>query len=201
MIPFPSNTPTFQRLLAVTEELIREKGCRKTTLQDIINRSGLSKGAIYHYVKSKDELFGLLLVQKMEAINRAFHEAVGRASVGDLENPLWAITRGIVKQFTDPNDVSNRIFLYLVGQRDDPRIAALLKTLYEFSLKMTVKWIEIGQTYRAIPPEVDARKMAERFIVFTYGLRLKSSIVPEEKAIDPEELFRMFLHNLRPEQA
>ncbi len=198
MIQLPSSTTSFQRLLSVTEEIVREKGCRKTTLQEIINRSGMSKGAIYHYVKSKDELLGLLLLKRMEAINQAFHAAIDRASLGDLENPLRTITDGIVKQLTDSADVSNRVFLYLVGQQDDPKIEGLLKHIYEFSLEMSVKWIEIGQTYRAIPPEVDARKMAERFIIFTYGLRLKSSFFPEEAAIDPNELFRMFWYSLQP---
>ncbi|WP_175471903.1 helix-turn-helix domain-containing protein [Paenibacillus naphthalenovorans] len=41
---------TFQFILSTTEQLIKEKGCQQTTLQDIMERTGLSKGAIYHYV-------------------------------------------------------------------------------------------------------------------------------------------------------
>ncbi|WP_245602145.1 TetR/AcrR family transcriptional regulator [Peribacillus kribbensis] len=46
-----------------------EIGCKNTTLQEIIKASGLSKGAIYHYVSSKDELFGLIFQNKLQEIN------------------------------------------------------------------------------------------------------------------------------------
>ncbi|ALS22500.1 MULTISPECIES: TetR/AcrR family transcriptional regulator [Paenibacillus] len=65
---------TFQFILSTTEQLIKEKGCQQTTLQDIMERTGLSKGAIYHYVKSKDELFGKILLGYMEELNHSFHE-------------------------------------------------------------------------------------------------------------------------------
>lgn len=68
--------PSFQLLLTATEELILEKGCQQTTLQDIMKRSGLSKGAIYHYVKSKDELLGLLLQRRFAAISQRFYQTV-----------------------------------------------------------------------------------------------------------------------------
>ena len=64
--PTSHDNPSFQNILLTTEELILEKGCRNTTLKDIIERTGLSKGAIYHYVASKDELFGLILKTKIE---------------------------------------------------------------------------------------------------------------------------------------
>jgi AcrR family transcriptional regulator len=56
---------TLRLVLETTEKLAAEIGCQNTTLQEIIKRSGISKGAIYHYVQSKDELFGLILEQHM----------------------------------------------------------------------------------------------------------------------------------------
>ena len=37
-----------------------EKGYEKTTIQDIVNALGMSKGAIYHHFKSKDEIIEAL---------------------------------------------------------------------------------------------------------------------------------------------
>ncbi|MEW9701076.1 TetR/AcrR family transcriptional regulator [Paenibacillus sp. SI8] len=67
---------SFQQILETAEQLIKEKGCRQTTLQDIIERTGLSKGAIYHYVSGKDELLGLILKSKTELLNAKFEQAV-----------------------------------------------------------------------------------------------------------------------------
>ncbi|MDF2935058.1 MAG: transcriptional regulator BetI [Paenibacillaceae bacterium] len=58
-------SPTLKAVLETTEQLAAEIGCQNTTLQEIIKRSGMSKGAIYHYVQSKDELFGLILEEHM----------------------------------------------------------------------------------------------------------------------------------------
>jgi len=40
--------------------LLAEKGYHETSIQDIADASGLTKGGLYHYVKSKDEILFLL---------------------------------------------------------------------------------------------------------------------------------------------
>ncbi|UUZ86481.1 TetR/AcrR family transcriptional regulator [Paenibacillus sp. P26] len=51
-------------------------------MQDIADEAGLTKGAIYHYVKSKDELFAMILEAGMEQTNRRFFESVSGAVAG-----------------------------------------------------------------------------------------------------------------------
>ncbi|WP_084731330.1 TetR/AcrR family transcriptional regulator [Seinonella peptonophila] len=58
----------------MTEELILERRCHRTTLQDILQKAGVSKGAIYHYVNSKDELFALILKQKLVQVDERFNK-------------------------------------------------------------------------------------------------------------------------------
>lgn len=49
---------TVNRILDVAERLFLDKGYDNTSIQDIIdNLGGLSKGAIYHHFKSKEDLF------------------------------------------------------------------------------------------------------------------------------------------------
>lgn len=48
---------TIERILDVSLKLFLEKGYEHTTIQDIVDAlEGLSKGAIYHHFKSKDEI-------------------------------------------------------------------------------------------------------------------------------------------------
>ncbi|WP_276936081.1 TetR/AcrR family transcriptional regulator, partial [Dielma fastidiosa] len=47
---------TVEKILEVSLKLFSEKGYEKTTMQDIVNALGMSKGAIYHHFKSKEEL-------------------------------------------------------------------------------------------------------------------------------------------------
>ena len=48
---------TVKLILDVATHLFVEKGYDATSLQDIINETNLSKGAIYHHFSSKEEIF------------------------------------------------------------------------------------------------------------------------------------------------
>lgn len=47
---------TIQKILDVSYRLFLEKGYEHTSIQDIVHAIGMSKGAIYHHFKSKDEI-------------------------------------------------------------------------------------------------------------------------------------------------
>ncbi|WP_129595925.1 TetR/AcrR family transcriptional regulator [Anaerophilus nitritogenes] len=58
---------TVERILDAATELFFEKGYENTTIQDIIDAlDGLSKGAIYHHFKSKEEI----IIAVTERMNR-----------------------------------------------------------------------------------------------------------------------------------
>lgn len=48
---------TVRKILDTAERLFIEKGYDHTSLQEIIEETGLSKGAIYHHFASKEEIF------------------------------------------------------------------------------------------------------------------------------------------------
>ena len=52
---------TVEKILEVSQRLFLEKGYDNTTIQDIVNGlGGLTKGAIYHHFKSKEEIMDAL---------------------------------------------------------------------------------------------------------------------------------------------
>lgn len=59
---------TIQKILDVSLQLFLEKGFEHTSIQDIVdNLGGLSKGAIYHHFKSKDEILIAVMDHLYEA--------------------------------------------------------------------------------------------------------------------------------------
>lgn len=66
-----NNSPkqTCDDIIAVAYRLFIEKGYEKTSVQDIINELGLSKGAIYHYFKSKEEILHSVLDSERQNAN------------------------------------------------------------------------------------------------------------------------------------
>ncbi|MFI8998044.1 TetR/AcrR family transcriptional regulator [Streptomyces sp. NPDC053542] len=51
-----STKPVAQRLLATATRLFAEQGYDRTSVQEIVEAAGVTKGALYHYFGSKDDL-------------------------------------------------------------------------------------------------------------------------------------------------
>ncbi|WP_433945521.1 TetR/AcrR family transcriptional regulator [Paenibacillus sp. SN-8-1] len=164
---------TISLLLETTKLLIQEKGCHSITMKDIMDRSGLSKGAIFHYVKSKDEIFVWVLQERLEDTNKRFMNEVeqGRRSFAE---PMMKISESISAYGNA--DVTNKVLMYLLGKEEEPIIADALNQYYNRSVSLSEQWIKTGQQHGVIPETVDAGKTAEMFVLLTFGLRIRSSI-------------------------
>jgi len=190
------DNPSFQNILLETEELILEKGCRNTTLKDIIERTGLSKGAIYHYVASKDELFGLILKTKIEQVNEKFNQLISHSMGAVPDAGRFGMATQFFHSRQNPNDVGNLIFVYLLSQ-DDEKVKSILKSVYQYSKATGVQWIEMGQQNGVIPPTIDAEKMATLFMTFSYGLRVTQILSSsEDEQVATSDIFKLLIQSL-----
>ena len=62
---------TVEKILDVSKNLFLTKGYEETTIQDIVNElGGLSKGAIYHHFKSKEDILRALESRIFEENNQ-----------------------------------------------------------------------------------------------------------------------------------
>ncbi|HTG69112.1 MAG TPA: helix-turn-helix domain-containing protein [Candidatus Udaeobacter sp.] len=186
---------SYKLLLETAQQLIEEKGCRNTTLQQIMLSTGLSKGAIYHYVKSKEELFGLILASQLEVINTSFHLAVAQSC--NLTGPLLAIAEGLV-QLQQKDSVANQILTYLLSQKDKPGIPDVLQQFHERSTAVSLYWIETGQREGVIDRTVDARKAAEQFVMLSYGMCIRNIMLADAgsspaRSFEKEDFYQFML--------
>ncbi|ASJ52478.1 TetR family transcriptional regulator [Brevibacillus formosus] len=164
---------TIRQLLDATKQLLQEKGCHAITMKDLMEKSGLSKGAIFHYVKSKDEIFAWVLQERLETIHHHFMEEVNQGRK-TFEGPMQVIANNLAA-LENANDVTNKVLHYLIGKEDEPAIAEVLQHFYERSVQLSKEWILSGQQYGVIQKSVDPDKMAELFVLLTLGLRVRSS--------------------------
>jgi len=63
-------TDTKSRILKTTRTLYSTYGCDGTTLDDIITAAGITKGAFYHYFKSKESLCEAVIEQLVADYHR-----------------------------------------------------------------------------------------------------------------------------------
>ncbi|SDT10187.1 transcriptional regulator, TetR family [Paenibacillaceae bacterium GAS479] len=189
---------TLQLLLDTAKEMILERGCRATTLQDIADRSGLTKGAIYHYVKSKDELFALILKTGMQNTDQLFWESTVQSHTG-VEGPLFALS-GRLSRLSNAGNVSNQIVIYLLSQKDKAAVASILKDYYETSIEMSKKWIEVGQERGGVSTDLDAKKIARMLTLIKYGLHVENIITSGENVMEDRDIFE-FMRNVIGKQS
>lgn len=99
---------TEERILDVAQRLFLEKGYENTTIQDIVNElGGLTKGAVYHHFKSKEEI--------MDAVgDRMFFE----------NNPFEA-----VKDRTDLNGLQKLREVIRLNQSDAARTSMTVQSI------------------------------------------------------------------------
>jgi AcrR family transcriptional regulator len=86
------------RILDAAAELISHYGYDKTTVGDIANAAGVSKGTIYLHFESKDELFEALLFREMWRYGEDWLAAIeadpqGGTLGGVYKNVLYALNR------------------------------------------------------------------------------------------------------------
>ena len=82
---------TVERILDTAQRLFLEKGYDNTTIQDIVDHlGGLSKGAVYHHFKSKEEIIDAV-GDRMFSVNNPFEKVRNRSDLNGLEKIREAI--------------------------------------------------------------------------------------------------------------
>ncbi|ANE46880.1 TetR family transcriptional regulator [Paenibacillus swuensis] len=187
---------TIQQLLDATKRLVHEIGCQSITMNHIIEKSGLSKGAIFHYVKSKDEIFAWVLQEGVEKTNLRFIDEVEKGK-RDFEGPMRKIAEAF-SALDQADDMTNKVFVYLLGKEHDPAIAQVLQQFHDRSVALARNWIETGQRSGVIPVTMDVNRTAEMFVVLSLGLRARSSIPGVTPAFTAQDFTKFVVQTLKP---
>jgi AcrR family transcriptional regulator len=76
---------TISKILDVASGLFMEKGYEQTTMQDIVNGLGMSKGAIFHHFKSKEDVMTAVIGRMTEELTQRTTEMAEDMSLGAHE--------------------------------------------------------------------------------------------------------------------
>lgn len=112
---------TINRILDVAFSLFMEKGYDRTSIQDIIDHlGGLSKGAIYHHFKSKEDILMAVMERITAGSNHMFLLVQDRSDLNGREK-LKTIFKESVSQ-----PVQNDIFTVAPDFDHNPRFLSML---------------------------------------------------------------------------
>lgn len=125
---------TVEKILTAARRLFLEKGYEHTTIQDIVDQlGGLTKGAVYHHFKSKEEIMDAI-TEKMFWDDNPFEKVRGRADLNGLEK-MKEVVR--LTQEPDWSSLSRQSMPLL----KNPRLLA--KAIEDNQTIVTPLWLEL----------------------------------------------------------
>jgi len=89
---------TINRVLSASLKLFKEKGFDKTSMQDIVEASDMSKGAIFYHFKSKEEVFEAAMDMQFSIVKQRFSEFLKQL---DGETAKEKLKKLIIANFID----------------------------------------------------------------------------------------------------
>ena len=149
---------TVEKILEVSQRLFLEKGYDNTKIQDIADELGMTKGAIYHHFKSKEEIMDVL-GDTMFVNNNPFEIVKKRKDLNGLEKMKYVINL----------NQSNEQMIELTNQAlpllENPQILAkMFESNYQYLLPYWLELIEEGQKDGSIKTN-QPKELAELLIL------------------------------------
>ena len=189
-----------QEILQSAHVCFAEKGFEASTVDDIVARSGLSKGAIYNYFKSKDEIYLALMEGQTNNSGSKFSKAIS-ARKTSLEKLNYLIEAYLSN---DPNDEENHghaivHFEFRLYSTRNPKLKEVLTERYkDFFVTLLTGIIKEGQTAGEFKKELDPVTYADIFWAMINGVTLQATILEDyQYKLILKEMQKMFLEKIR----
>ena len=90
-----------ENIISVSTKLFLEKGYEKTSVQDIVNATGISKGAIFFHFKSKEDILHAVLNKQAAELHETFSKWIAKLKKGNAREKIIAILEKNLKE-TEP---------------------------------------------------------------------------------------------------
>ena len=99
--------PNLEKILLAALDIGSRKGFHSTTTRDLAEASGLSMGAIYSYVESKETLLRMILA----GVGFAVEHAIAPFEPGEPDNPVLRL-HGLIRRHIEVTDIMQRWFYF-----------------------------------------------------------------------------------------
>lgn len=170
------------RILEAATRCFAERGFHEATIQDICDTAGLSKGGLYTYFRSKDEILGALIEQSH---TEAMHWAVAAAEQGTSAlQRLERIAEAMVEQVFEGhgrNAHSPRLMLEVWAEASkDPQLGEMLARSYDRWRTFLAQLFRQGITCGEIRSDIDPEELAAIVVAMFDGLALQESLTKKQ---------------------
>ena len=170
-MPNKTGANTKARLAESAWKLFYEKGYENTTIEDIVDDSGTSKGSFYHYFKGKDDLLGTLSMlfdakyEELKTVMDPASDAVEKLIF--LNHELFTMIDNSISL-----DLLSRLFSSQLTTRGEKSLLDRNRTYFKLLWKIIKEGQEKGQlrTDLSVNEIVDSYAMFERALMYDWCL-------------------------------
>ena len=176
--------------LDVALALFQEKGYDKTTINDIINQMGVSKGAFYHYFQSKEDVIEQISDHYAERVIRMADQMADLPDVNAIEkvNRLFQLTQGYKRDSREKRSMIKRIF----QNEDNLKLERKILQKLRFQMRESITKIIQQGIREGHFRKTDPREMAEFFQFVIQGLNTSTEEIVQaayqETPVNQEKL-------------
>ncbi len=166
---------TRERILDAAEEVFNAKGVSRTTLNEIAEAAGVTRGAIYWHFKNKVELFEAMVAR----VRGPIKELVEKTADKNTEDPLEQLSVGHENLMQGVIDnphfrkVLNILFHKCEFTDEDDGIVIQQKEWQTYCNNMIEHTLINAQARKQLPVDLDI-SLASRVMGFTFTGLLKS---------------------------
>ncbi|HEV2120972.1 MAG TPA: TetR/AcrR family transcriptional regulator [Candidatus Bathyarchaeia archaeon] len=180
------------RILTAANQVFGEKGYRQATMDDVAKKLGVSKGALYLYFASKEELF--------EAICRAeplaFKEIL-YSTFSENKSPLESAGEFFDKMLKRSGSSSGLSFEIFSEASHNPGLRKILKKTRDEYAAILMSYLEEGRKRGFIDSDLDLRSITYALIGLWNGMEtlvLTGLSVAEARNAWLEAFKAIFMH-------
>jgi AcrR family transcriptional regulator len=182
-----------ERLLESAKILFSQRGYYATSVEDIVESAGLSKGAFYFYFKSKEELFKILVEEMHLNIMKRLENFLERDL--PLEDALIEHAKVFLEDIYQNRHIAQIFLFQLVGTNEEFRELYYTKVshLRELLAKMVDRAIQRGEiTYKNAENIVNLYAGFLRMLVLEYVFKEKEPDLERVKSLAQEGVKVLF---------
>jgi len=166
-------------ILGSAKACFSANGFHKTTMRDILKKSGLSAGAVYRYFKGKEDIIEALARQDLE-------DRIGMIERSLNDEDFAGRIDMLAASFLSPLDQDEKAYISLelelwAEAKRNPKIMKIQSQSLKAIKKRFAIMIKNEQEKRNIHPDLDAEAVATVFVSFRRGLMAQMAV---EKNID-----------------
>ena len=191
---------TKEHILFTALKLILRKGYGNLTMNELVVSTGLSKGAFYHYFKSKDQIYyetlDMYFFSYMASFNLNYdHDKSFKENIAELTDMFIGFVKKISALIGDDNSLINYYQTLLDAAIRSHEIKLKMQNYYEYYINEITHWIQIAQENLEISENLDAKILSKHISALLEGIMIIFSFQDKEKDIKIylNEIFHQFL--------